>query len=121
MGQFDFVAPACPESGCCPFAYCIERKNSRLIEGGWEKGTGGVGFVVFGEDVTAFVFVVQSLVHFPWQMEFLSQPERHTHQKLSETSGRITDVGFEESFKFQQGFFIENDKVELFRGEVCGL
>ncbi|MBA7606676.1 hypothetical protein ES703_13826 [subsurface metagenome] len=80
-----------------------------------------MGFVVFGENITALVLVVQSPVYFPGQMQLQPKPQRHTHQELLKTSGGITDVGFQQSFEFQKRLFIENHIIEILSSEPPGL
>ncbi len=66
--QLDSVALARAEAGSRPFSDAIHCENCRLVESGREKSTGGVGFVMFDEDIPAFVPSLQGLVHFPRQM-----------------------------------------------------
>jgi hypothetical protein len=74
IGGFNSIATPGAEAGCCPFAHSIHSQNGSLLERAGEKGAGGVRFMMFGENVAAFVFVVQGLVHFSRQVELMVQP-----------------------------------------------
>ena len=50
VGQTDAVALADAQSGCAPLAHTIQSHNRRLLERAGEKRTGGMAFMVIGED-----------------------------------------------------------------------
>src|SRR4030043_1912865 len=121
MCYFDFVGFAGSKAGRRPLADTIHSQNGGLVKRRWKKGACGVGFVVLGEDISAFILVTEGLVHFTRQMQLMTQPQRHTHQKLPETTWGITDIGFEQPLEFQQGLLIKNNIIELFGSELAGI
>ncbi len=45
--------------------------------------------------------------------QLLAQPERHRHRERTQTSRRKSDVGFEQTLKFQERFIVERYKVDV--------
>jgi len=113
LEQFDFILSPESHTGGGPFPYAVEGQDGGFCEGRGEKGTGGMGFMVFGEDVAAFEFMVECLVHFAGQVQFLFEPEGHTHEELLESAGRKGDERFQHSLKFQQGFIVKYHMVQV--------
>jgi len=71
--------------------------------------------VVLCEDEPFLIFVVQPPSHFSGQLQFLVEPHRHSLEKRLVSLGRIGNIGFKQAVKFQVGFIIEADVVELTR------
>jgi hypothetical protein len=53
-------------------------------------------------------------------MELVAQPQGHTHQKLPETPRRMCDVGFEQSFEFEERLLVEDNIIKLFGIKAAG-
>jgi len=69
--------------------------------------------VVLGENIAFLIFSLETLADFMWQTELLTKPKRHCHQERTKTLWCRTEIGLEQSLKFQKGLFVEPDIIEL--------
>lgn len=120
VGKLYFVTTTGTETARGPFANRIESQNGGLVERGGKEGTGRMRFVVFGKDITAIIFTLQSLVHLSRQVKLLTQPKRDAHKELPKTARGISYISFQQPLEFQERFFIEHDIVEHFGSKSPG-
>ena len=107
MREIDLGALTRAKAGSGPLADPIECHDRGPIEGTGKKGAGGMGLVMFYEDVPALILSAQCVIHLLGQVQFLPEPHRQTLEELGETAWSKGQVGLQESFKAKQGFLVE--------------
>jgi hypothetical protein len=86
-----------------------------MLEGGWEKSTGCMGFVVFRIDDRAIVSkVLLDQIRDP---EFLLDPQGHGLDKRPHAQRGVGEVGFQEPFKLDERFVVKSHIVKLIPGD----
>ena len=109
----DLVAFPHRDGGSGPFPHAIDRQDRGLVEGAREKGTGGMGLVVLGENQRPSVFPAQSLAEHTAEMELLAQPHRDGLPETAKSARRKREVGFQQSLELEIGFLVEGHVVEI--------
>src|SRR5215472_17566075 len=73
--------------------------------------------VVLAKQQSVNIEILTDLFQFTFQKallkQLLLQAERDRHAKRAETSGRERNIGFQQSFKFQERLVVEHDLVKL--------
>jgi len=65
------------------------------------------------KNIAALISVIEGLVHFAGQVQLLPQPDRHTLEKLPESPGGVANIGFQQTFEFQQRLFIKDHVIDI--------
>ena len=117
------VALAQPHRGRRPFAHTVEAQHGGALEGAGEKGRGGVGLMMLGEEqrrqrvelpaVERGEFALERRA----QVELLLEPKRHRGQKRTEPARRIAQVGLHHALELHPGLVVEDDRVEVLEAQ----
>src|SRR5262245_19900995 len=119
MGEMDLVASADSEGGGGPLTDSVQRQDCCLLERGGEEGAGGVGLMMFGEDIRAMIPPVQTTVHFPGKVEFLSEPQRDRLKERPKPHRCIGQIRLEAAIEFEERLVVKRDVVQLRGSDAC--
>src|SRR5437899_11441539 len=106
--QANLVALTDAEGGGAPLSHAVNGQDGRRIVRAWEKGAGGVAFVVVGEDQPRLARSLKALPESAAHVEFVLQPDRHGQTKAPEPGGRIGQVGLQQTVKLRQRLVVES-------------
>jgi hypothetical protein len=104
-------------SRSAPLADAVQGKNPGLVEGTGKKSAGSVTLVVICEHERSGRFRTQLTTDRARDMNPVLGPQWHRECEAAEAARCKGEVRFQEPLEFFEGLFVEDDVVDLPRGE----
>ncbi|OQA55636.1 MAG: hypothetical protein BWY42_01390 [Candidatus Omnitrophica bacterium ADurb.Bin277] len=96
-----------------PFSDAVHRDKSRLLEWRREKSGRGVRLMMLGKKDLAFV--AKLLLNEGFHPKLLLDPHGNRLEEGPDPLRGACEVAFKDAFKFQEGFVVKRDNIEVFR------
>ena len=120
LQELDTLAPAMADRRGVPFADAVDGEDRSFVERRRKKRTGGVRFVVVGEDDLIAQAATEGAADFAGQVEFGAQPRWHREHEGAEAGGSVGEIRFEEPVEFKKRLFVKYHVVDLLRRDAAG-
>lgn len=101
-----------------PFADAVQAQHRRVAKRRGVESRGGVREMMLGEQQRGQLGLRQArhrcqfAAQFLLQEQLVLQPHGHGRDERTQAPGSKTEVGFEQALELQQGFVVENDRLD---------
>ena len=118
LEQFDPVSRSDPDARRGPLPHPVHRQDRRLLKRRREKSAGRMGLVMTRINKR----LGKSGQFFPHPLgkkKFILQPDRYRPKKGGEAGRGQRKVGFQQTIKLPDWFFVKDHEVEVLNADAC--